>query len=109
MYVNLPPPIGGSGPEQAGRRPAILVLSDASATNNPMTMVVPITSQLSALRFPHTFRVEPSPVNGLTAPSAVLVFQLRAVGHGRLDRVIGRLEDNYLQTLDAEMRRMLGL
>ncbi|MGQ9625282.1 MAG: type II toxin-antitoxin system PemK/MazF family toxin [Anaerolineae bacterium] len=109
MRVELPPPLGGVGHEQAGRRPAIAVQADVASYNLPTLMRVPITGQLSALRFPYTIRVEPSNVNGLTQPSVLLVFQLRAIDRRRILETIGRLEQNYLDQLDAEMRRLLNL
>ena len=42
-------------------------------------MVAPVTSNLAALRFAFSVRVEPSPENGLTMPSVVMVFQMRAI------------------------------
>jgi mRNA interferase MazF len=74
-----------------------------------MVMVVPVTSKLAALRFPHTIQVNPSSANGLTEPSVLLVLQLRALDRSRLDRAIGHLEESYLRQLDEEIRQMLGL
>jgi mRNA interferase MazF len=74
-----------------------------------MVMVVPLTSQLAALRFPHTVRVEPSPQNGLTTPSVLMVFQLRAVDRIRISRIVGSLEEHYIMQLDEEIKRMLAL
>lgn len=108
-YVNLPPPIGGTGPEESGTRPAVCVLSDTSPINNPKVMIVPITAQLSALRFPFTFQLDPSTANGLTQPSVLLVFQLRAIGRRRLLNSIGQLENHYLTRMDNEIRTLLSL
>jgi mRNA interferase MazF len=107
--VELPSPVGGSGREQSGQRPAVVVLSDNSPQINPMTMVVPLTGQLNALRFPHTFQVDPSPTNGLSQPSVLLVFQLRAIDRQRLRRLIGQLENNHLQQLNEEINRLLDI
>jgi len=109
LLVELPPPPSGAGHEQAGRRPAIAVQADLPSANLPTLMIVPLTGQLDALRFPYTIRVEPSDVNGLTQPSVLLVFQLRAIDRRRILGTIGRLEQEYLDQLDNEMRRMLSL
>lgn len=108
LRVELPPP-GGAGHEQAGRRPAIAVQADVTGVNLPTLMIVPLTGNLSALRFPYTIRVEPSDVNGLAEPSVLLAFQLRAIDRRRILATIGRLEQEYLNQLDDEMRRMLSL
>lgn len=81
-------------------------LTDASLST---TMIVPMTSNLSALRFPHTFQVDPSSQNGLVKPSVLLVFQLRAIDKRRLGNKIGHLEHDYMLQLQTEMRRLLGL
>jgi mRNA interferase MazF len=72
-------------------------------------MIIPLTGQLSALRFPYTIRVEPSSVNGLTRASVLLVFQLRAIDRRRIRGTIGRLEQDYLNQLNTQMRSLLGL
>lgn len=109
LLVELPYPRGAPGYEQTGRRPAVAVQADLPGASLPTVMIVPLTSQLTASRFPHTIAVDPSPQNGLTDPSVLLVFQLRALDQGRILRTIGHLEQNYLDQLDAEMRSMLHL
>lgn len=109
VIISLPIPSGPAGHEQVGSRPAIVVQADISDTSLPTTIIVPMTSNLSATRFPHTISVNPSSQNGLSRPSVLLVFQLRAIDKNRLGNKIGRLEELYLQQLEAEMRQVLGL
>ena len=97
------------GREQAGYRPAVAVQTDATSVQSPTLMIVPFTGKLNALRFPHTIRVEPSSENGLTSPSVLLVFQLRAIDQQRIQNKIGELEQHYLDQLDAEMKNLLNL
>ena len=91
--------------EQSGRRPAIAVQTDQAG--EPMLMVAPVTSNLTALRFSFTLRLEPSPDNGLTTPSVVMVFQMRAIDKARIIRRIGRVSKEDLARIDAEIWRML--
>jgi mRNA interferase MazF len=107
VYVSLPFVQGSR--VQGGRRPAVLVVAERALRGNPMAMIVPLTTNLAASRFPFTLRVEPSPPNGLTAPSIALVFQLCAADRTHLESVIGHLEDEYLAQIDELMRQMLGL
>lgn len=107
LRVELPSPDGSR--EQAGRRPAIAVQADVKGVSTPTAMVVPLTSNLEALRFPYTIRVEPSATNGLTQQSVLLVFQLRAIDRNRITGTIGTLEKECLVQLDVEMRRLLAL
>jgi len=72
-----------------------------------MLMVAPVTSNLAALRFAFSVRVEPSSENGLTAPSVVMVFQMRAIDKARIVRRIGRMSKEDLARIDAEIWRML--
>jgi len=74
-----------------------------------MRMVVPLTSNLSAGRFPFTLRIDPSPTNGLLNPSIALVFQLCAADVTHLGNVKGQLEHQYINKINELMRQMLGL
>ena len=67
------------GHAQAGRRPAIVVQSAGATAKLPTILLVPLTTQLDALRFPGTALVEATTENGLKRPSVALVFQLTAV------------------------------
>jgi mRNA interferase MazF len=109
VIINFPIPSGPAGREQVGTRPAVAVQTDFSDADLPTTIVVPMTSTLGVTRFPHTIYVNPSPQNGLSIPSVLLVFQLRAIDKSRVGRRIGRLEQSYLQQLENEMREILGL
>ena len=48
--------------EQSGRRPAVAVQTDIAG--EPMLMIAPVTSNLSALRFKFAVQIEPSESNG---------------------------------------------
>ena len=109
VIVNLPTVARGSGHEQIGRRPALVVHDDATSCSLSVIMIIPFTGQISASRFPHTIRVDPSPQNGLSAVSILLVFQLRAIDRRRIGDTIGQLEPSLMTQVDQEMRRLLGL
>lgn len=53
FFVDLPYQ-SGSGREQAGRRPVIVVQTDTTSTLLPTLMVIPLTSNLHRLLLPHT-------------------------------------------------------
>jgi len=63
--------------EQAGRRPAIVVEHDAERRSRPTVLVVPTTTNLSAVRFGHAAEqerareVEPMNTAPLTAESII--------------------------------------
>jgi mRNA interferase MazF len=105
VLVNLPV---SSGHEQSGQRPALIVHSDQSH-GLMMVMLIPMTSNLAAKRFDHTIVVQPSSLNGLSQPSILMVFQLRALDRSRLLRTIGRLESEIMDLVDSEMKNLLGI
>ena len=109
MFVSLPSSPGGTGREQIGQRPALVVHDDSTSSVLPVIIIIPFTTQLEALRFPHAIRVEPSNENGLSQISVLMVFQLRAIDKQRLLYKIGRLEEDILRKVDAEIRLILGL
>lgn len=102
LLVNLP---ATDRREQSGRRPAVALQADVAG--EPMLMIAPITSNMGALRFAFSVRVEPSPENGLTTPSVVMVFQMRAIDQARIIRRIGRMSQADMARVDAEIWRML--
>ncbi|PYS63541.1 MAG: type II toxin-antitoxin system PemK/MazF family toxin [Acidobacteria bacterium] len=102
LLVSLPP---SDRREQSGRRPAVAVQTDQAG--EPMLIVAPVTSNLAALRFSFTVRVEPSPENGLTLPSIIMVFQMRAIDKVRIIRRIGRVSNEDMERIHAEIWRML--
>jgi mRNA interferase MazF len=97
-----------SAREEAGRRPAIIVQADAVPAL-PTVLVVPLTSNPRASRFPGTFEAEASATTGLHARSVVLAFQLRAIDRTRVKERLGCLAPQDLTTLDAHLRSLLSL
>lgn len=93
------------GQEQEGLRPAIIFAS----TEIGISTVIPLTSNLQALRFNYTYTIENSKVNGLTADSVALIFQLRAVDSKRLKKKVGDLESKHLSKINDLLLKYLGL
>ena len=109
VLVNLPQVADGTGHEQVGTRPALIVHDDATSDTLSVVMIVPFTSNLKAQRFPHTILVQPSKANGLSMPSVLLVFQLRAIDKQRVTKKIGHLEDKLMGKVNHEIKDLLGL
>jgi mRNA interferase MazF len=104
LLVSLPL---SDGREQSGRRPAVAVQTDVAG--EPMLMVAPVTSNLKALRFKFSIKIEPSTETGLDLPSVVMIFQMRAIDKTRIIKTIGRLSPEDLEKIDAEIRQMLNI
>jgi mRNA interferase MazF len=87
----------------------LVVHDDATSHQLSVIMIVPMTSNLRAQGFSHTILVQPSAQNGLSMPSVLLVFQLRAIDKRRIKRTLGTLETSIMEQVDIEMKRLLGL
>ena len=109
VLVNLPQSADGAGHEQVGTQPALVVQNDAGEESLSVIMIVPFTSNLKAQQFLHTILIEPSKENGLSVPSVLLVFQLRAIDKKRVTKKIGQLEDELMDKVNREMKKLLGL
>jgi mRNA-degrading endonuclease toxin of MazEF toxin-antitoxin module len=101
-WVELP---ARGGHAQTGRRPAIII---QRRINLPTTLLVPLTSQLDALRFPGTVLVEADRQNGLRRASAALVFQLAAVDNRFITDRLGTVSDSVLQQIWSAIDTLTG-
>ncbi len=97
------------GSEQAGRRPALIVGTDAGNANAryPNTIVAAISTsgRPIATHVPLT----PSARNGLAAPSFVKCEQLVTISKDRLGARIGHIEAQELSQINAALRHSLDL
>jgi mRNA-degrading endonuclease toxin of MazEF toxin-antitoxin module len=75
-------------------------------------LLVPLTSQLDALRFPGTVLVEADNENGLHRPSIAVVFQLTALDQryllNRIDNISRPVLDEIFSALDELTGRKSG-
>ena len=98
-----------SGHEQTGSRPALVVHDDATSGNLSVVMIVPMTSNLKLQNYAHTILIEPSRQNGLSMPSVLLVFQLRAIDKRRIIKTLGSLEAPIMEQVNSELKKLLGI
>jgi len=104
LLVSLPT---SDGREQSGTRPALAIQTEVAG--EPMLIVAPITSNLNALRFSFTIKIEPSEENGLMQDSVVMIFQMRAIDKKRILKKFGNLSSDDMQKVETEIRRLLSL
>ena len=109
VLVDLPQVAGISGREQIGTRPALVVHSDVTSPSLSVVMIVPITSNLTAKNFPHTILIQPSKQNGLSKPSVLLVFQLRAIDKRRITKKLGEIDASIMDQVNTEFKKLLGI
>lgn len=104
-WVELP--VRG-GHAQKGRRPAVVLQDQEASARIPTTLVIPLTSQLDALRFPGTVLVEANAENGLRRASVALVFQLTAIDRQYLRDRLGSVSQEVLSGIFSSLDEITG-
>ena len=103
IWIVAIPPMDGH--EQYGTRPFVVLVD----THSSIAIGIPCTSNVRALRFPHTVSLASSRKNGLAQDSIALVLQIRAIDKKRLEKKVGVLEKPLLQKIERELRKLLKL
>ncbi len=89
----------GGGHAQSGRRPAIVLQATDAIAALPTVLLMPLTTQMDALRFPGTALVQPDRINGLRRSSVALAFQMTAVDKRFISAQIGTLSDSDMKAV----------
>jgi mRNA interferase MazF len=97
-----------NGHEQAGRRPSIVLQDDSFAGRSPMVFVVPLTTRSGVTRYPGVVRVPADAMNGLTADSFALVFQLGATDRQRVGTKLGEVSPAILAEIYEALDKLTG-
>ncbi|MBI3909762.1 MAG: type II toxin-antitoxin system PemK/MazF family toxin [Armatimonadetes bacterium] len=105
FWVDLP---ARGGHAQAGRRPAIIAQNAEVSARLPTVLVVPLTTQQDALRFPGTVLIEPDRENGLRRPSIILVFQLTVLDRRLVAERMGTASDVVMSAVWAALDEITG-
>ena len=96
------------GTEQAGVRPAVVLQIDRANAVSPHTIVAPFTTKIRRALLPsHVF--VPAGVGGLTQDSVVLCEQIRVIDKRRIIKVLGHLDEPYLQQVAKALSAILGV
>lgn len=95
----------GISHEQYGQRPAILI----SNTKTNIVIVIPLTTNLEALKFPYTLVILPDKQNNLRQKSVALIFHIRAIDKSRVSKIIGKINKNLQNKIDVILKEMLEL
>lgn len=99
-------PVRG-GRAQSGRRPAVMMQSAMATAQLPTVLLVPLTTQMDALRFPGTALIEVTPVNGLSKPSVALAFQLTVVDKQFIGSYLGALSKSEMQAVQQALESIM--
>jgi len=95
-----------TGTETSGTRP-VLVITLHSQTS--LCTIIPLTSNPNASRFPNTYQISSSNINGLSVDSVAMIFQLRSLSFGRFLYKIGNLEQQHFARIKTLVKQYLGL
>lgn len=96
------------GTEQAGVRPVVVLQIDRANVVSPHTIIAPFTTRIRRALLPSHVLV-PVGTGGLSQDSVVLCEQIRVVDRRRIVRVLGHLEDAYMELIARALRNILGL
>lgn len=99
-------PVRG-GRAQAGRRPAVVMQSTSATAQLPTVLLLPLTTQMDALRFPGTALIEVTPTNGLSKPSVALAFQLTVVDKQFIGPDLGTLSRSEMQAVHQALESIM--
>ena len=94
------------GHEIRGNRPAIVI---AIHVETELAMVIPLTSNQDAMRFPYTLEIKKTRDNGLYVDSIALVFQLRSLSVQRFIKKLGHIDKTTMKRIKSLIRDYLNL
>lgn len=105
-WVNWSP---GRGSEQSGRRPALVVQTDAANQNPryPNTIVVAMSTK--GRQVPFHVLIQPTPETGLTASSFIKCEQILTISKERLEERIGRLSTEDMERVKTALSLVLDI
>lgn len=97
-----------AGPEQAGKRPALIMQDDTLTPLYTTVIVVPLTTNLRRLSYPTTVLI-PANEGGLPSDSAALCHQVQVRGKARLLYRMGELAPKWMTEIQNQLLNALGL
>jgi mRNA interferase MazF len=96
------------GTEIQKTRPALILQNDIANRHSPITIVAAITSQFDEPLYPTEVLITP-PEGGLTAPSVVLLNQIRSIDRRRLVRRLGTVAPSTMERVNRAIQLSLGV
>ena len=96
------------GTEQAGIRPVVVLQINRANAVSPHTIIAPFTTKIRHALLPsHVFI--PAGVGSVSKDSVVLCEQIRVIDKRRIIKVLGHLNEPYLEDIARALRAILGL
>jgi len=96
------------GSEQSGIRPAVILQIDRANIASPHTIIAPFTSRIHRAILPsHVFVLAGN--GGLDQDSVVLCEQVRVIDKQRIIKILGSLNNSYMNEIEKALSVILGL
>jgi len=105
VLANLEPVIGS---EQGSVRPVLIIQNDVSNQYSPTTIIAPITSKIYEKEYPTNVKITKQD-SGLDKDSTILLNQIRTIDKSRIKKVIGNLDNLFMNQVDLAIKISLGL
>lgn len=93
------------GKEQRGTRPCIIL----TKSYLELITIIPLTSNLQALRFNNTIKVSKNNSNNLEKDSVALIFQIQTLDSRRMLKKLGNLDKKQGKIMDKLIKDYLEL
>jgi mRNA interferase MazF len=90
-------------------RLGLVLQNDVGNSHSPITIVAAIVGRDRVKALSEVHVAVPANDAGLTENSVILCDQISSVEQRRIDRVIGKLDSDLMQDVDAALRTSLGL
>lgn len=94
-----------SGSEQGGRRPCVIISGDLLNQHLQVVIVCPLTTKIKGYK--GNILLNPNSENGLKKESEVLTFHVRSVSKKRLDKRIGRIKREQVDSIKDTLNDIL--
>jgi len=96
------------GTEQAGIRPAVIIQIDRANAVSPHTVMAPFTTKIRNVVLPSQVLILAGN-GGLNLDSVLLCEQIRVIDKRRIIKVMGHLDNSYMEKIDKALSVILGL
>ena len=96
------------GTEQSGVRPVVILQINRANAVSPHTIIAPFTTKIRRALLPSHVFVSAG-AGGLNQDSVVLCEQIRVIDKRRITKVLGHLEEHYLEEIAMALCTILGL
>lgn len=93
----------GTGSEQTGGRPGIIISNDIGNEHSPVVIIVYLTTQEKKILPTHV------KINTATRPSVALCEQIETIYKGRIGNYIGQITDTEQKNIDKALAVSIGI